>query len=102
MGAAAARTSSAVAKIVKPHVPSIKFPVRGPSPVLKEILPPAAAGKPAAPDTVTHTTVTKEVPSAASKRSTGSVIDSSELPQKYRRKPLSKEEIEFIEKGGPV
>ncbi|CAG5133447.1 unnamed protein product [Candidula unifasciata] len=100
MGAAAARTSS-VAKIIKPHIPLIKFPLREPSPLLKEIGTPVA-GKQLAPNTVINTTVANQVPSTASKRSTGSVIDSSELPQKYRRKPISKEEMEIIEKGGPV
>lgn len=59
-------------KVVKPHVPLIRFRKSGQ--IQQGQMPPK----------------TNRV-----------VIDEFELPEKYARKPLSHQEMEFIERGGP-
>jgi len=90
--AAIARTVQAV----KPHIPSIKFPVRG-SQNLK------------APGNNTSLSAESMLLNRGAQPSTSSgssskrpTIESSELPPRFRRKPISPDEIEYIEKGGQV
>ncbi|CAL1533686.1 unnamed protein product [Lymnaea stagnalis] len=77
-------------KAVRPHVPLIKFPSRGSTVKNPVDAVSTSAGKVelTASGTKKTTTVTRQT------------IDSSQLPLKYRRKPLTNEEIEIIEKGG--
>ncbi|KAI8792532.1 28S ribosomal protein S36, mitochondrial [Biomphalaria glabrata] len=85
MAAAAVKT---VLKTVKPHVPLIKFPARTPN------LPQSNTFEGAVIKAENKSNSTN---SLASNRK---AIDSAQLPFKYRRKPLTDEEIEIIEKGG--
>ncbi|XP_071168696.1 alpha-ketoglutarate dehydrogenase component 4-like isoform X2 [Mytilus edulis] len=82
-----ARTVRAVA----PHVPKIKFPSRN-----KDF-----SFKPEAP-VLSSVTQTSTSPTASRSSSQGPVIDFSELPLRYQRKPISQEEMEYIERGGPA
>ncbi|XP_019487110.1 PREDICTED: 28S ribosomal protein S36, mitochondrial [Hipposideros armiger] len=93
-------SASRVIQVVKPHTPLIRFPDRrdNPKPNVSEVLRSA------------------ELPSRSiSQHSKGSKspdwlmhqgpLDTAEiiktLPQKYRRKLVSQEEMEFIQRGGP-
>ncbi|KAL8565291.1 hypothetical protein ACOMHN_001189 [Nucella lapillus] len=93
--AAAVRTL----KTMRPHIPLIKFPVRGPAAELKPAESSAAmksisqASSPAA-----SASVSKPVGSTPR----GSGIDDLNLPKKYQRKMIGLDEMEFIERGGPA
>jgi len=94
---AAART---VLQNVKPHIPMIKFPARTGEPIKYSGTPNTGAvesllspNMPVPPKGVVK-------PSASIPK--GPILESSQLPLRYRRKPLSPEEMEYIEKGGQV
>ncbi|KAM4808968.1 alpha-ketoglutarate dehydrogenase component 4 [Rhinophrynus dorsalis] len=101
--------ASRVVQVVRPHVPAIRFPDRKNSPkpdvqeALKSMIFPftaqSAAAHPAASDNPPG------IQSNPSIRRTQPAPDTSELmkalPQKYRRKPVSSEEMEYIQRGGP-
>ncbi|KAK7116677.1 alpha-ketoglutarate dehydrogenase component 4-like [Littorina saxatilis] len=82
-------------KTVRPHIPMIKFPPRGKVPAYN----PSASSTPA-------TTAAPSTAAAQSKAvgSTprGSGIDELALPQKYLRRAIDPEEMEYIERGGPA
>uniref|UniRef100_A0A2I3SZE6 Mitochondrial ribosomal protein S36 n=1 Tax=Pan troglodytes TaxID=9598 RepID=A0A2I3SZE6_PANTR len=77
-------SASRVVQVVKPHTPLIRFPDRrdNPKPNVSEAL--RSAGLPS------HSSGPPD---------TAEIIKT--LPQKYRRKLVSQEEIEFIQCGGP-
>ncbi|KAH3840998.1 hypothetical protein DPMN_114456 [Dreissena polymorpha] len=85
---ALARTLQAV----KPHVPSIKFPVRS-----TEALTTSGTHKLA--DSVSH--VPAITPSPAPVKPVVTSSASEKIPSRYQRKKISKEEMEYIERGGP-
>ncbi|XP_051499367.1 alpha-ketoglutarate dehydrogenase component 4 [Apus apus] len=101
--AAAAR----VVQVVKPHTPLIKFPDRksSPKPKIQESL--------GASVTSLHASKAQEpagggspgFPSISPVSRVQGTPDTSELarilPQKYRRRLVSDEEIEYIQRGGP-
>ncbi|CAO2592774.1 Alpha-ketoglutarate dehydrogenase component 4, partial [Lemmus lemmus] len=95
-------SASRVVQVVKPHAPLIRFPDRRDNPKLSASDVLRSAGLPS------HSSV-------ISQHSKGSISpdllmhpgppDTAEilktLPQKYRRKPISQEEMDFIQRGGP-
>uniref|UniRef100_A0A8C3S521 Mitochondrial ribosomal protein S36 n=2 Tax=Chelydra serpentina TaxID=8475 RepID=A0A8C3S521_CHESE len=94
--------ASRVVQVVKPHTPLIKFPDRknSPKPKMQESL---QARVPAA-----HMSVGDRPPALQNISSISRVQgtpDTTELvktlPQKYRRKLMSDEEMEYIQRGGP-
>uniref|UniRef100_U3ICJ4 Alpha-ketoglutarate dehydrogenase subunit 4 n=1 Tax=Anas platyrhynchos platyrhynchos TaxID=8840 RepID=U3ICJ4_ANAPP len=97
--AADGRRCRVAPQVVKPHTPLIKFPDRssGPRPKSKCLPPsrgPVPAGAPrSAFQSISPVSRVQGTP------------DTSELartfPQKYRRKLMSDEEIEYIQRGGP-
>ncbi|CAE1262441.1 MRPS36 [Acanthosepion pharaonis] len=87
MAAAGARTI----RVVKPHVPLIKFPTRKVNEPLKMVN--ISVANPGQMLVSTPDVTSKPVGSMPR----GSGIEWSQLPAKYHRKPLSQEEIEFIE-----
>ncbi|RUS87771.1 hypothetical protein EGW08_004436 [Elysia chlorotica] len=92
MASVAARTTQAI----RPHVPLIKFPPRNAVPSHSNA-PKGATSHPAPTPNSTH-----QAPASSKAISKGATIESSSLPFKYQRKPISMEEMEYIEKGGPV
>ncbi|XP_063309635.1 alpha-ketoglutarate dehydrogenase component 4 [Pelobates fuscus] len=101
--------ASRVVQVVKPHIPAIRFPDRKNSPrpnvqeALKSLTFPftmpsitpniAASGNPPGAQTVSSVRKAQTTPD------TSELLKS--LPQKYRRKSLSGEEMEYIQRGGP-
>ncbi|KAK3777869.1 hypothetical protein RRG08_038116 [Elysia crispata] len=90
MASVAARTTQAI----RPHVPLIKFPPRNAVPA--NLNSPKGTTSHPAPNT------THQAPVSSKPVSKGNAIESSSLPLKYHRKPITQEEMEYIEKGGPV
>ncbi|XP_064294380.1 alpha-ketoglutarate dehydrogenase component 4 [Phalacrocorax carbo] len=96
-----------VVQVVKPHTPLIKFPDRksSPRPKIQESLqanvPSPHASK--AQDSIGGQSLAFQNISPVSR--VHGTPDTSELarslPQKYRRKLISDEEIEYIQRGGP-
>ncbi|XP_073479744.1 alpha-ketoglutarate dehydrogenase component 4 isoform X1 [Aquarana catesbeiana] len=100
--------ASRVVQVVKPHVPAIRFPDRKSSPkpnvqeALKALIYPFTSP-------VTAQQATSENPPGISNpapvRRVATSPDTNDLlkslPQKYRRKPVSNEEMEYIQRGGP-
>ncbi|XP_068693964.1 alpha-ketoglutarate dehydrogenase component 4-like [Montipora foliosa] len=106
----ASSSAGRILQTVKKHVPSIRFPNRigqkiepGPgssvkTPEVSSTL--SAISKKALPtETVARTTVAA-FPSTVS--NAGGVHIYDNLPARYRRRPLTDEEIEYIENGGPL
>ncbi|XP_053158825.1 alpha-ketoglutarate dehydrogenase component 4 [Hemicordylus capensis] len=99
--------ASRVVQVVKPHMPLIKFPDRKstPKPTMQE---PLQSRVPPLHPSTSQLSVGAGPPSSQRISSTSRVQgtpDTSELvrtlPQKYRRKPMSVEEMEYIQRGGP-
>ncbi|XP_037667078.1 28S ribosomal protein S36, mitochondrial-like [Choloepus didactylus] len=89
-------SASRVAQVVKPHTPLISFP----KPNISEAL--RSAGMPSHSSAISQHSVGSKSPNLLMYQGspdTAEIIKS--LPQKYRRKPMSQEEIEFIQHGGP-
>ncbi|XP_061475701.1 alpha-ketoglutarate dehydrogenase component 4 [Rhineura floridana] len=99
--------ASRVVQVVKPHTPLIKFPERKstPKPTIQEPLqsrvPPlhasasqlSAGGGPPLHKNISFPSRMQGTPDTSELVKT--------LPQKYRRKPMSVEEMEYIQRGGP-
>ncbi|XDA72705.1 hypothetical protein R6Z07F_002985 [Ovis aries] len=91
-----------VIQVVKPHTPLIRFPDRrdDPKPNVSEVL--RSTGLPSHTSSISQHS--KESKSSDWLRNQGPP-DTAEiiktLPQIYRRKLVSQEEIEFIQRGGP-
>ncbi|XP_015704117.1 28S ribosomal protein S36, mitochondrial [Coturnix japonica] len=87
-----------VVQVVKPHTPLIKFPDRksGPRPKIQESLQASVPSPHASNEAFQNISPASRAHGAP---------DTSELarilPQKYRRKLMSAEEIEYIQRGGP-
>ncbi|XP_030049081.1 alpha-ketoglutarate dehydrogenase component 4 isoform X2 [Microcaecilia unicolor] len=95
--------ASRVVQVVKPHSPLIKFPDRKTSPRPNEealksmVLAPTASQSLGAKGPGIHNmsflSKTQETPDTLDLVRT--------LPQKYRRKAVSTEEMDYIQRGGP-
>uniref|UniRef100_A0A8D0H945 Alpha-ketoglutarate dehydrogenase subunit 4 n=1 Tax=Sphenodon punctatus TaxID=8508 RepID=A0A8D0H945_SPHPU len=98
--------ASRVVQVVKPHTPLIKFPERKSYPKpkthdsLQSRVPPLhspaqiyVGGGPPSHHSISSVSRVQGVPDTLELIRT--------LPQKYRRKPMSNEEIEYIQRGGP-
>ncbi|XP_056397552.1 alpha-ketoglutarate dehydrogenase component 4 [Hyla sarda] len=101
--------ASRVVQVVKPHVPTIRFPDRKSSPkpnvqeALKSLIYPFTV-----PPVTAHAAGSENPPGGlnpAPVRKAHGSPDTSELlrsfPHKYRRKPLPVEEMDYIQRGGP-
>ncbi|XP_074850359.1 alpha-ketoglutarate dehydrogenase component 4 isoform X4 [Carettochelys insculpta] len=99
--------ASRVVQVVKPHAPLIKFPDRRNSlkPKVQESLqsrvPPlhASAAQMSVGD---RPPALQDISSISRVQGTPDTIELVKtLPQKYRRKLMSEEEMEYIQRGGP-
>ncbi|XP_034379573.1 alpha-ketoglutarate dehydrogenase component 4 isoform X4 [Arvicanthis niloticus] len=93
-------SASRVVQVVKPHAPLIKFPNRRDRPKLSEAL--GSAALPSHSSVISQHSKGSMSPDLLMHQGppdTAEIIKS--LPQKYRRKPMSQEEMEFIQRGGP-
>ncbi|XP_075788464.1 alpha-ketoglutarate dehydrogenase component 4 [Pelodiscus sinensis] len=99
--------ASRVVQVVKPHTPLIKFPDRSncPKPKKQESLqsrvPPlhASAAQMSIGD---RSPALQNISSISRVQGTPDTIELVRtLPQKYRRKLMSNEEMEYIQRGGP-
>ncbi|XP_073479764.1 alpha-ketoglutarate dehydrogenase component 4 isoform X4 [Aquarana catesbeiana] len=79
--------------VVKPHVPAIRFPDRKSSPKPNVTAQQATSENPPG---ISNPAPVRRV---ATSPDTNDLLKS--LPQKYRRKPVSNEEMEYIQRGGP-
>lgn len=99
-----------VVQAVRPHAPLIKFPNRQgvPRPNVQEALktllvslpqsspsPPTAAAAPSNPIS------RPPGPIARLPGTPDSLATVQELPQRYRRRPMAMEEMDYIQRGGP-
>lgn len=89
-------------QVVKPHTPLIRFPDRrdNPKPNVSEVL--RSAGLPSHTSSISQHSKGSKSPDWLMHQGppdTAEMIKT--LPQKYRRKLVSQEEIEFIQRGGP-
>ncbi|KAJ8380859.1 hypothetical protein SKAU_G00016370 [Synaphobranchus kaupii] len=97
-----------VVQVVRPHAPLIKFPNRKdiPRPSVQEVLKMVAASLPETPPVV-QTSVPPSLagrPSVTLSRLPGNpdtVTVVTDFPQRYRRRLLAIEEMEYIQRGGP-
>ncbi|XP_021386828.2 alpha-ketoglutarate dehydrogenase component 4 [Lonchura striata] len=103
MGSKMAAAARAV-QVVKPHTPLIKFPDRksGPRPKMQESL---QASMPSSKAQESVGGISPAFQNISRVSRVQGTPDTSELtrtlPQKYRRRQMSDEEIEYIQRGGP-
>ena len=95
-------SASRVVQVIKPHTPLIRFPNRRehPKPIESEVL--RSAGLPSHSSSISQHFKGSKSPDWLTHQGppdTAEIIKT--LPQKYRRKPVSQEEIKFIQRGGP-
>ncbi|KAF3695616.1 28S ribosomal protein S36, mitochondrial [Channa argus] len=102
MAAPAAR----VIQAVRPHAPLIKFPNRLgiPRPSAQEVLKTLAVNlpQPSEPSTAAPPPLSRPHAPLTPVPGTPDTLASVQLlPARYRRRPLTVEEIEYIQRGGP-
>ncbi|XP_053788049.1 alpha-ketoglutarate dehydrogenase component 4 isoform X1 [Vidua chalybeata] len=96
-----------LSKVVKPHTPLIKFPDRksGPRPKIQESLQASMPSLLASKAQESVGGISPAFQSISPVSRVQGTPDTSELtrtlPQKYRRRQMSDEEIEYIQRGGP-
>ncbi|XP_062310106.1 28S ribosomal protein S36, mitochondrial isoform X1 [Osmerus eperlanus] len=103
------RTASTLGtQTVRPHAPLIKFPNRNgiPKPNVSEALKTLVASPPQSSPSPPVTAATPPIPRPPGPiaRLPGfpdSLATVQELPQRYRRRPLTLEEMNYIQRGGP-
>lgn len=90
-----------LSKVVKPHTPLIRFPDRrdNPKPNVSEVL--RSAALPSHPSISQHSKGSKSPDWLKHQGPPDTAEIIKTLPQKYRRKLVSQEEMEFIQRGGP-
>ncbi|MEE6458474.1 hypothetical protein FKM82_000301 [Ascaphus truei] len=101
--------ASRVVQVVKPHMPGMRFPDRknSPKPDVQEALKSMIFPFTAPSVTVQQATSGNPpgTPNISSVRRVQGTPDTSDLlkslPQKYRRKAMPGEEMEYIQRGGP-
>ncbi|KAM8865629.1 alpha-ketoglutarate dehydrogenase component 4 isoform 1-T4 [Synchiropus picturatus] len=97
-----AAPSARVIQVVRPHAPLIKFPNREglPRPNVAEALKSLAVNLPqhnAAPPQIAKS----HVPLTPIPGSPDTLASIQVLPARYRRRPMTVEEMDFIQRGGP-
>ncbi|KAL3866278.1 hypothetical protein ACJMK2_043586 [Sinanodonta woodiana] len=92
-------SAARVVRTVKPHIPQIKFPTRkaDAKTFAQSAVTPVKVSMESTSSSTSQLLKSKPVASAAK----GSGIDYATLPARYHRKPISPEEMAYIERGGP-
>ncbi|XP_010874763.1 28S ribosomal protein S36, mitochondrial isoform X2 [Esox lucius] len=93
-----------VVQAVKPHAPLIKFPSREgiPRPNVQEALKTLAVSFPSSPPAVTSQLLSRSPgPLTQLPGTPDSAATLKKLPQRYCRRPLEADEMEYIQRGGP-
>ncbi|XP_073675500.1 alpha-ketoglutarate dehydrogenase component 4 [Garra rufa] len=101
--------ASRVVQVVRPHAPLIKFPDRNgiPRPNVQETLKVLAASlphiSPSAPPPTASISPPSRPPGPVSRLpgTPDNINVVRELPQKYRRRTLALDEMDYIQRGGP-
>jgi len=88
-----AKAGSQVLQSLKPHVPMIKFRSGSGGH--------AVTGHSSAPVTSSQNPAKQAAGAGASQASSSGTIEDWQLPARYRRRPISEEEIAYINRGGP-
>ncbi|XP_051876435.1 28S ribosomal protein S36, mitochondrial isoform X2 [Pristis pectinata] len=90
-------------QIVKPHQRLIKFPDRkaSPQPNVREALKSMSVSIQRQQPTTTNSLSSAAAPISQLPGTRDTVEIVRALPQKYRRLPVSQEEMEYIQRGGP-
>ncbi|XP_020328826.1 28S ribosomal protein S36, mitochondrial isoform X1 [Oncorhynchus kisutch] len=84
-----------VTQAVKPHAPLMKFPSR-------EGVPRLSVGSPSSPPVVAPPLLSRPPrPVTLLSGTPDSVATVKELPQRYRRRALETDEMDYIQRGGP-
>ncbi|XP_027053661.1 28S ribosomal protein S36, mitochondrial-like [Pocillopora damicornis] len=98
-----ASATGRIFQTVKKHIPSIRFPNRA-----KQKMEPGSSHRPPEISSVLSAITSKATPAESATRPTSSnsmTADESfayqSLPARYRRRLLTQEEIDYIERGGP-
>merc|ERR1712038_868036 len=106
MGTTMAANAARAVQAVKPHIPLIRFPIRGGAAVQSIQPPPPSFTSPvrpssaaALPEMPPEFLPTYAKPFGYTKR--GSGVDPKDLPSKYRRQGLTEAEMDYIMRGGP-
>ncbi|XP_020328832.1 28S ribosomal protein S36, mitochondrial isoform X4 [Oncorhynchus kisutch] len=98
MGGKVSSTMAAVGRVVqavKPHAPLMKFPSR-------EGVPRLSVGSPSSPPVVAPPLLSRPPrPVTLLSGTPDSVATVKELPQRYRRRALETDEMDYIQRGGP-
>ncbi|XP_033750733.1 28S ribosomal protein S36, mitochondrial-like [Pecten maximus] len=84
---------------VRPHIPSIKFRYGAGVPSIGST---DASLQPRDAAVVTPPSTAAPASKPVGNTPKGSGIDYNDLPGRYHRKPLTEEEMEFIQRGGPA
>nr|XP_020018240.1 28S ribosomal protein S36, mitochondrial [Castor canadensis] len=95
-------SASRVVQVVKPHTPLIRFPDRRDNPKASASEALRSAGLPSHSSVISQHSKGSKSPELLMHQGppdTAEILKT--LPQKYRRKPMSQEEMEFIQRGGP-
>ncbi|XP_044541154.1 28S ribosomal protein S36, mitochondrial-like [Gracilinanus agilis] len=101
MGSKMAATTR-IMQVVKPHIPLIRFPDRKDNPKLSVLEYFKSSVFPSHSSAMSQHSVGSKSTGFPMNRGPPDTADIVKtLPQKYRRKHLSPEEIEFIQRGGP-
>ncbi|XP_015767319.1 PREDICTED: 28S ribosomal protein S36, mitochondrial-like [Acropora digitifera] len=94
----ASSSAGRILQTVKKHVPSIRFPSR----MGQNIKPGPAPSNDRNPEVSSSLSALSKRTIPTSTSPVDSVYSYESLPTRYRRKPLTQEEIEYIENGGPI
>jgi len=84
-------TGTQVLKSMKPHLPMIKF--RAGSGGVHAVTGPSSVGSTSSP-----TSIAKKQPIGST--SSSGTLEDWQLPFRYRRRPISEEEVAYINRGG--
>ncbi|XP_048216690.1 alpha-ketoglutarate dehydrogenase component 4 [Perognathus longimembris pacificus] len=94
-------SASRVVQVVKPHAPLIRFPSRRDNLKLSASEAMSSAGLPPHASLISPHAKGSKSPDTIHPGPPDTAAILKTLPQKYRRKLISQEEMEFIQRGGP-